>query len=244
MGWGTGDGGMYTTSADMAKFLQLLTSNSSTLLKPKTKRTWFMPHKLLPDGVSGFGMPWEILRPSSRWLFTKSGNVDQFGAFVALDPDGEYAMWMNVNEPGETATAVGTQIMGMLSDAFTATLGSQSAYLTQSPPPNPERFVGVYQSWVQSVFSNMTITITSSSSGGLSSLFCWKNGATCIPTNLFGDHAFPNNAIIHLPVDLPFPCIIASELGWEGQHMVFNFTQKSFNMPGLLPPSNFVRIDS
>ena len=241
MGWGTGDGGMYTTAADMTKFLKFLCSDTSTLLKTKTKRTWYQPHKLLPDGVSGFGMPWEILRPSSRWILTKSGNVDQFGAFVALDPDGQYAMWMNVNEPGEMATQVGSQIMGLLSDAFTATLGTQAAYLTQSAPSQPEKFVGVHQSWVQSVFSNMTVTITYTNSQ-LSAIFSWKNGQTAIPANLFGDSANANHAVIHLPVDLPFPCIVAAELAWEGHHMVFDFTQNSFRMPGLLPPSTFVKV--
>lgn len=59
--WGNPDGGLYSTAEDMAKFLAFLANPSATgLLRDQTVAQWVAPMFLLPDGVSGYGMPWEL----------------------------------------------------------------------------------------------------------------------------------------------------------------------------------------
>ena len=86
LGWSNPDGGMFVTMADMKLFLQFLGGGEKKFLSDAMRREWFMPRAMLPDGVSGFGMPWEIVQskskdgiPTGQWLYTKAGNVDRFG---------------------------------------------------------------------------------------------------------------------------------------------------------------------
>jgi CubicO group peptidase (beta-lactamase class C family) len=51
LGWANPNGEMYTTAADMAKFLLVLTGSDNPILSPWRLRQWAQPKFLLPDGV-------------------------------------------------------------------------------------------------------------------------------------------------------------------------------------------------
>jgi hypothetical protein len=60
-------GGMYLTMADMQTFLKFISGGGNEkVLSSAMLREWFLPRMLLPDGVSGFGMPWEMTQAGAQ----------------------------------------------------------------------------------------------------------------------------------------------------------------------------------
>jgi hypothetical protein len=60
---------MYLTLADMQTFLKFISgSGNEKVLSSAMLREWFLPRMLMPDGVSGFGMPWEMTQAGATWV--------------------------------------------------------------------------------------------------------------------------------------------------------------------------------
>ena len=79
LGWADPNGGMHATASDMASFLKFLGGGggaaagpSGGVLSAATMRKWFLPRYMQADGISGFGLPWEIQRAPTGWVLTKS----------------------------------------------------------------------------------------------------------------------------------------------------------------------------
>jgi CubicO group peptidase (beta-lactamase class C family) len=246
LGWAAPSGDLFTTAADMAKFLLLLTGSGPSLLSAWRLRQWAQPKFLLPDGLGGYGMPWEIERISGRWLLTKSGDIDQFSSFMAHDPTANFAVWVQSNKPQSMPT-LGPQVAAILAEGFSSTILGSESCPQQLLPSNPGQYTGSYMAYVPALLANMTITVqTQTPSGctrsGLSAFFDW--GAGALPASLIPTQATDTTKelTIQLPPSLPISCIFATELGWTGHSMAFEPATGTVTLPGLLTHVTFVRV--
>lgn len=76
LGWTAPNGEMFATANDMSTFINFLTSPDGFegVLSKWRKDEWLLKvGAIMPDGVSGYGMPWEILYENGHWLRTKAG---------------------------------------------------------------------------------------------------------------------------------------------------------------------------
>ena len=76
LGWSRPDGGMQSTAADMERFLHFLTGSiadatAEAVLSTPRRRWWALPRFVNPDGISGYGMPWELLSVNGKLIPTK-----------------------------------------------------------------------------------------------------------------------------------------------------------------------------
>lgn len=88
----------------------------------------------------------------------------------------------------------------------------------------------------------MTIAVTLGS-GLLSAAFAW--GSSSVPATLRkpsgnGGAEANNTAVLAIPRSLHLPCLLTTELAWDGETVVFNFTDGTLELPGLLS-ATFVR---
>ena len=235
LGWANPDGGMYVTMADMQSFLEFLggggaggAGGAGAFLSSAMHREWFLPRSLLPDGVSGVGMPWEMMqamseqeqeeegqggvsRPSGRWLYTKSGNIDRFGSLLSYEPSSGLGIWVVGNAAGSYASELGERINNIMVGAFSKLL----AEVPRPGPPRAAEFTGVYVGYVSSVLSNMTITVSGAAPGQPpTAVFQWDGGGP-LPANLYAGPT-SSSAVLEIPTSLPIPCMVVMELAWNG----------------------------
>lgn len=104
MGWATAAGGMYTTTADMARFLAHVTTPGA--VPPH----WMDLATPQPSAVDGFGAgALEMAFANGYWTFTKSGLVGGFASSIAFVPSLRLGavFWLNAMDAlPNTATAV------------------------------------------------------------------------------------------------------------------------------------------
>ncbi|KAJ3547863.1 hypothetical protein NM208_g1301 [Fusarium decemcellulare] len=94
--------GLYATPNDLARFLRGILCHE-LLSGPKTD-IWLKPAVFTSSPYSAVGMPWEIFRvPSQNTdlpidVYTKSGNLPSYAAYVVLIP--EYSVGITINAAG------------------------------------------------------------------------------------------------------------------------------------------------
>ena len=221
LGWTAPNGEMFATAHDMANFINFMTSTEGVdgVLSRWRKDEWFNKvGTLLPDGVSGFGFPWELLYENGRWLRTKAGNIDQFGSQMALDPNMGVAFWLAANRGGSEAADIAALVSAALFPAFDAAL----AGVDLGPmPARADEMVGTYFAYVPSVSANMTLTIEKGP-GLLNCVFAWADSE--LPAQLLiNDAKSEATAILAISADVPLPCIVVTELAWDGELVTFDF---------------------
>lgn len=196
----------------------------------------------------------------SRWLRTKSGDIDQFAGLLAVDPTAGFGVWMATN--GAADGAPRTLPDAIVAGLFPAISRALAAYDGWTLPRRAAEMVGLYTAYVWSVSSNMTanVTLQSRAAAGLggsagppvlSCVFGW--GTTAIPAILVApdhDHdpdghrplqaasrAGSSSAVaatVRLPKGLPVSCLLATELAWDGEPMVFDLATRTMQVPGML----------
>jgi CubicO group peptidase (beta-lactamase class C family) len=86
-----GGGGMYATTADMARYVAALLGGGSgehgSVLKPDTLASMFQPHFQLDPRAPGWGLGFELGEEGGRRLVRHSGIVSGFLSDMVLAPD-------------------------------------------------------------------------------------------------------------------------------------------------------------
>ncbi|KAM0418886.1 hypothetical protein ACHAPT_012151 [Fusarium lateritium] len=98
--------GLYATPDDLSHFVRGVLSHD-LLVGPRTD-SWLQPAEFTSSVYSSVGMPWEIYRTTSLTplprpvdVYTKSGNVGVYAAYIALIP--EYDVGFTINAAGADA---------------------------------------------------------------------------------------------------------------------------------------------
>jgi CubicO group peptidase (beta-lactamase class C family) len=118
-------GGVYSTPADMARFLAALVGGGSNehgaVLKPATVASLFAPHFQPDPRVPGMGLAFELQTLDGHRLATKSGTVSGFLSHIALAPDDGIGVLVLANTgslsgqgtPEPAATALLPHLLGV-----------------------------------------------------------------------------------------------------------------------------------
>ena len=259
LGWASPNGEMYVTAADMGRFMMFVGSrgmsayyNATRVLTEKMMSEWFLPRYIYPGGADGFGLPWEIVRSAhaqQSMLFTKSGNIDQFGSELSFDPETGVGLWVVANTPGPAATEFNAGISDTVFGAFTDAIAAAVADVPL--PSSATQFVGTYKGYARVLLANMTITVAyqsppSPSAAGAGSgnqqqlvaSFAWATGGglaylTVGPSS--------DVLVMQMPGNLPIPCLMVGELAWNGEHLVLGKNGGSVTIPNLMPGTIFTK---
>ena len=84
MGALAGAGGLYSTAADLARFLRACLTAAPAALEPAIRAT-FTPRRPIPGGE--IGLAWHHTRRGDRTIAWHNGMTGGFSAMVALDPE-------------------------------------------------------------------------------------------------------------------------------------------------------------
>ena len=190
-------------------------------------------------------MPWELQllqsAGQSRWLRTKSGDIDQFATQLAFDPAAKLAVFMATNGAAMAPKAVPNQISTILFPAFANALANFEQW---NPPKRYRDMIGVYTAYVASVSAVMTANITvqteSAEQPTIACVFSWdENGFSAVIVedeshSSQSDGVDSFHAILHLAKNPEMPCMLDTELAWDGERIVFDAESKSMQVPGML----------
>ena len=245
LGFGNPDGGMYSTAEDIASFLQLAITQSgldkSRFLSQQVRDQWFSPTFVFPDGVTAFGMPWEMQYDSSTqaWRYTKSGDIQQFSSQIAVLPNYGIGIGVLANYPG--ADAILTNISDVLFPALTQLVQEQWEESTLAPPPQPiGQYVGLYRGYSSSTGSNMSFCIRKEqTSDALNAVVSFDGHELTLRLDFESETEFQGvQFLVHLPRSEPLPCFIASALGWEYEPLII-VPHDVVTLPELMPYDQF-----
>jgi CubicO group peptidase (beta-lactamase class C family) len=142
LGFENPSGGIYSTGADMLRWVQHFLDDWAA--SPDRKQT-LMPCYLNPDGQSGFGMPWEIVSSNGYLLRTKAGALDGVSTVIGLVPELAFGFALLWNGAGFDSTlaakAVADAALPTIMRAFAAT---NAAKFPAVPVGFADAFVGNY----------------------------------------------------------------------------------------------------
>src|SRR4029450_7448118 len=86
-----GGGGMYSTMADIARYvaamLSIAAKEQGSVLRPETVATMFRPHFQPDPRVPGMGLAFELGEEGGHRTVAKTGIVSGFHSAMALAPD-------------------------------------------------------------------------------------------------------------------------------------------------------------
>ena len=248
LGWAAPNGEMYVTAADMARFMMFVGSrgqsayfNASKVLSEKMMSEWFLPRYMYPGGVDGFGLPWEIVKSGTddeNMLFTKSGNIDQFGSELLLDPETGVGLWVVVNTPGPFASELSGSISDSVFHAFNQAISDTNAAVPL--PPSAASFVGTFSGYARVLLANMTITVAYQDTQLIAS-FTWATGGGLARLTAPDRSEKKNVLIMQMPGNIPIPCLMVGELAWNGEQLVLGKDGKSVTIPNLMPGTVFTK---
>ena len=247
LGWSKPDGGMQSTAADMERFVHFLVgaAPAPSVLDTAGLKRWAQLRTVMPDALSGYGMPWEMIRMDDRFVNTKSGSIDEFGSFVAFDPLAKVGLWLNVNQPG-IADAIGENITRAAVGGAVAALQAYSA-ASAALPARHAQMVGSYEGYVASVYGNMTLDVYASETS-LDLLFHMPTGSL-IPATLAPLPASEWQVTLQLPQLPGLGCLLVTELALSGEALVFaaptgdsSGPSPHLHIPGMFAPTTFVRV--
>lgn len=160
LAWDNPCGGAFSTAADLATWMSSLfrtttlpsgSPDASGASTDASMNPFFQVSSLLQDGISGFGVPWELnySTPASAWVITKAGQIQGYESQIAMIPSlklGIFNLALQSNTPDPTVWAM----HGM--EAFAPPL--IEILKNNQPPPFPlptdvERFLGQFQGGVE-----------------------------------------------------------------------------------------------
>lgn len=150
-------GGLWSTPNDLLKFLQSMLSHK--LLNKSATRRWLQPRALLPSLYQAVGESWEILRPTNLNvktprpidIFTKTGGVTGYAAYVAIIP--EYDVALSIN-------AAGGQTNDIISTLFPVLVEPLIKYADKLAQDQARlEYVGSYQATAVGITNSMTLAM-------------------------------------------------------------------------------------
>ncbi|OAG39586.1 hypothetical protein AYO21_06230 [Fonsecaea monophora] len=162
LGYENSSGGIYSTNNDLLSFGAAILS-SKLLASPAKTRAWLKPKTFTSSPGVSVGAPWEIARGENLTadgrlidLYTKTGNLGDYTAILALVPDYDLVVAINLAGPESSIAAIQV-IFSMLVQALVpgvAEVGRSDAEL---------KYAGTYTSSSSSSAgsnANATSTIT------------------------------------------------------------------------------------
>jgi len=114
LGWTNPAGGMYSTLADMMKFLTHLLAKEG-VMSANAYEQYFLAGAPLADGVSSFGKSgWEVAYANGFRTITKSGSIAGFSTTIAFIPELKFGMftWTN-HDDGLFPSRLSASVMNM-----------------------------------------------------------------------------------------------------------------------------------
>lgn len=107
-----GDGGIYSSVADLAKWLEAL--HGGRLLSPQLSEEAFTPGKLNSGRVTDYGFGWQLNTYRGRHCLSHSGSTIGFRNFVARFPERGFDVIMLTNR----SSAISTDVLDSLLEVF------------------------------------------------------------------------------------------------------------------------------
>jgi CubicO group peptidase (beta-lactamase class C family) len=134
-----GGGGMYSTTADIARYvaalLRIAANQQESLLKPETVATMFPPHFQPDQRLPGMGLAYELGEEGGRKTVGKTGIVSGFHSAIALAPEEGIGVIVFSNTGGLDGRGVPTPLATML---LRLLLGLSVDPIRIDIPPRPE----------------------------------------------------------------------------------------------------------
>src|SRR5215204_4765232 len=134
-----GGGGMYSTTADIARYvaalLRIAANQQESLLKPETVATMFRPHFQPDQRLPGMGLAFELGEEGGRKTVGKTGIVSGFHSAIALAPEEGIGVIVFSNTGGLDGRGVPTPLATMLLHLL---LGLSVDPIRIDIPPRPE----------------------------------------------------------------------------------------------------------
>jgi hypothetical protein len=146
------EGGLYSSSSDMSKFLRFVLQNYNGLVP---EMNWFQPSSYSTTISSFYGTPWEIFRTNSILnttsrpitFVTKSGSVPGYLSYIILLP--EYDLGITILTTGTT-----THLKDIIREKMTNVLVKEVEQIAQDNLAT--RYAGVYSA--QNLNSTLVIS--------------------------------------------------------------------------------------
>ena len=133
-----GGGGMYATTADIARCAAALLSTADehgSVLRPESVATMFQPHFQPDPRVPGMGLAFELGEEAGQKIVSKTGIVSGFHSAMALAPD----KGIGVVAFGNTGGLIGRNATEPLAATLLRRLlGHPANVLRSDIPPRPE----------------------------------------------------------------------------------------------------------
>jgi CubicO group peptidase (beta-lactamase class C family) len=134
-----GGGGMYSTTADIARYvialLRIAANEQDSLLKPETVATMFRPHFQPDQRLPGMGLAFELGEEGDRKTVGKTGILSGFHSAIALAPEEGIGVIVFSNTGGFDGRGAPTPLAPML---LRLLLGLSVDPIRIDIPPRPE----------------------------------------------------------------------------------------------------------
>jgi CubicO group peptidase (beta-lactamase class C family) len=134
-----GGGGMYSSTADMARYaaalLRIAANEQGSVLRPETLVTMFRPHFQPDPRVPGMGLAFELGEEDGRRTACKTGILSGFHSAMALAPEEGFGVLVFSNTGGLDGRGAPTPLASML---LRLLLGLSADPIRIDIPPRPE----------------------------------------------------------------------------------------------------------
>ena len=175
-GWESPAGSVFASADDLVRFLGFIfealrgdqatnttaasarvadandNNSSSVLLSPAGVRDWIKPHVWNSDGISGFGLPWELFAgygPQQQYTFyTKSGGMRGYLSKLGFVPELRSGYILLQSDFSDGFDPANKLLQDFVTGPLEAALMAQAAAKGQPAPPLPadvEALVGRYR---------------------------------------------------------------------------------------------------
>ena len=136
-----GGGGMYSTTADIARYiaalLRIAGNEQGSVLKPETVTTMFQPHFQPDPRVPGMGLAFELGEEGGQQTVGKTGILSGFHSAISLAPDEGIGVIVFSNTGGLDGRGAPTPLAPML---LRLLLGLSVDPIRIDIPPRPENW--------------------------------------------------------------------------------------------------------
>lgn len=151
-------GGLYSSPNDLNKFLRAILNYD--LLTNADTNAWLKPQAFTSSPLTAVGAPWEIFRPTSLVssgrpidVYTKSGGLPGYNAYIAVIPEYEIGLSINVAGAADKDYAIVREI-------FSAALqnlvpGLEALARAQAAA----KYAGTYTSTAGNATSSLTLSV-------------------------------------------------------------------------------------
>lgn len=222
LGWANPCGGAYSTIADLASFLQVLTRdpNTQSFMEADTLHEWLnTPAFVFPsaDGGYGYGFELEYDTPAEAWRVGKSGGISFWSGQILILSEYRVGIAVLASDASlsasDIADAVGDAIFPALTQEYRRILARPSI-----PPIQPELYVGVYSGYSIETGGTVSLAISkNSSTGSLLGTVSFLENVFPIQLSWIGKETFTMN----FPDTLPLPCLKLTEISWSNELLTF-----------------------